>query len=78
MAYVVFALLGWLGWRLRRATLAHPGPLDRRARWQLVTGLSNVVLGWLLLARRAHRRRRRPGGGADLGRLRESGFAAAP
>ncbi len=53
-AYVVFVLLGVLAWRLRHA-------LSTQARWvaglalaQLLTGLSNVVLGWPLLAAVLH------------------------
>ena len=53
-AYVVFVLLGVLAWRLRHA-------LPTQARWvaglalaQLLTGLSNVVLGWPLLAAVLH------------------------
>jgi cytochrome c oxidase assembly protein subunit 15 len=42
--------------------LAHGGPADRRwagvlvglALWQLASGVSNVVLGWPLLAALAH------------------------
>ncbi len=53
-AYVLFVLLGVLAWRLRHA-------LPTQARWvaglalaQLLTGLSNVVLGWPLLAAVLH------------------------
>jgi cytochrome c oxidase assembly protein subunit 15 len=56
MAYAVIALLVWTAWRLR----AVPG-LRRAARWlagllllQFVTGLSNVVLDWPLLAAVLH------------------------
>lgn len=56
MAYAVIALLGWTAWRLH----AVPG-LQRAARWlvgllllQFVTGLSNVVLDWPLLAAVLH------------------------
>ena len=52
----VFALLGWLAWRLR-----HVHALRTQARWiaglalwQFVTGLSNVVLGWPLVAAVSH------------------------
>lgn len=63
MAYVVLAALGIVCWRLRRA-----GVLLGQARWlgalallQLVTGLSNVVLDWPLLAAVLH-----TGGAAGL------------
>lgn len=56
MAYAVIALLLWTAWRMR----AVPG-LRRAARWlagllllQFVTGLSNVVLDWPLLAAVLH------------------------
>ncbi|HWP11100.1 MAG TPA: COX15/CtaA family protein [Ramlibacter sp.] len=56
MAYAVFAVLAWLAWRLRNGS-----PLRRQGRWiaalalmQLVTGLSNVVLGWPIVAAVAH------------------------
>jgi cytochrome c oxidase assembly protein subunit 15 len=55
LAYVVVAVLATLAWRL------HAGPLRTQARWiaglvlwQLATGLSNVVLGWPLLAAISH------------------------
>jgi cytochrome c oxidase assembly protein subunit 15 len=55
VAYAVFVVLGGLAWRLRA------GPLHRSARaialllaWQFATGLSNVVLGWPLVAAVAH------------------------
>ncbi|MES2424933.1 MAG: COX15/CtaA family protein [Pseudomonadota bacterium] len=63
MAYLVFAVLGLLAWRLHRA-----GVLQAQARWiaflllwQLASGLSNVVLGWPLVAAVAH-----TGGAAGL------------
>lgn len=56
MAYAVLLVLAWLAWRLR----GH-GALRAQARWlaglallQLATGLSNVVLGWPLLAAVLH------------------------
>ena len=79
VAYAVFAVLGVLAWRLRG------GPLHWAARaiallalWQFATGLSNVVLGWPLLAAVAH-----TGGAAALvvtltWALRESRAAPAP
>ena len=55
-AYVVFAVLAVLAWRLYTA-----GSLRTQARWivglalwQLATGLSNVILGWPLLGAVAH------------------------
>jgi cytochrome c oxidase assembly protein subunit 15 len=54
-AYVVLAVLAVAAWRLWH------GPLRRQARWigalalwQLASGLSNVVLGWPLVAAVAH------------------------
>ncbi|AEG94480.1 COX15/CtaA family protein [Ramlibacter tataouinensis] len=54
-AYLVLAVLALLAWRLHGAGLRH------QARWmaglaalQLATGLSNVVLGWPLLAAVGH------------------------
>jgi heme a synthase len=56
VAWLVLAVLCWTGWRLRGT----PG-LARQGRWllallalQLITGLSNVVLGWPLLAAVLH------------------------
>jgi cytochrome c oxidase assembly protein subunit 15 len=56
MAYAVFAVVGGLAWQLRRQ-----GTLRKQAIWlgavlfaQLVTGLSNVVLDWPLVAAVAH------------------------
>ncbi|MGE4243864.1 COX15/CtaA family protein [Ramlibacter sp.] len=55
VAYALLALLAATAWRLRG------GPLRRQARWlgalaamQLATGLSNVVLGWPLIAAVLH------------------------
>ncbi|HZN46816.1 MAG TPA: COX15/CtaA family protein, partial [Ramlibacter sp.] len=55
VAYALFAVLAVLAWRLRA------GPLRGTARivaalalWQFATGLSNVVLGWPLVAAVAH------------------------
>ncbi|HEX7890173.1 MAG TPA: COX15/CtaA family protein [Ramlibacter sp.] len=54
-AYLVFVGLGVLAWKLRN------GPLRSSARviaglalWQFATGLSNVVLGWPLVAAVSH------------------------
>ena len=56
LAVAVLAVLGWVAWRLHKS-----GTLRAQARWlvvlllwQLVTGLSNVILGWPLLAAIAH------------------------
>lgn len=56
VAYGVLLALAWLAWRLHRAAA-----LRLQARWlaglallQLATGLSNVVLGWPLLAAVLH------------------------
>lgn len=78
VAYVLFVVLGVLAWRLWN------GPLHRTARviaalafWQFASGLSNVVLGWPLVAAVAH-----TGGAAALvvaltWALRESRAASA-
>jgi cytochrome c oxidase assembly protein subunit 15 len=77
MAYLLFAVLAVLAWRLRG------GPLHSTSRivaglalWQFASGLSNVVLGWPLVAAVAH-----TGGAAGLvvaltWALRESRSAA--
>jgi cytochrome c oxidase assembly protein subunit 15 len=63
MAYAVFAALGWLAWRLwstpglRRTA----GWILALAGWQLLTGLSNVLLDWPLLGAVGH-----TGGAAGL------------
>lgn len=56
MAYAVFAAIAMLAWRLHRVRV-----LERQLRWlvaiavlQLATGLSNVVLGWPLVAAVLH------------------------
>ena len=56
MAWPVLALLCWTGLRLRStAGLAQQGPwLLGLLALQLLTGLSNVVLGWPLLAAVLH------------------------
>lgn len=56
MAYVVLVALVWLAWRLRRvaALRAQSHWLAGLAVLQLVTGLSNVVLGWPLVAAVLH------------------------
>jgi len=77
-AYAVFALLGWLAWRLRHvhALRTQACWIAGLALWQFVTGLSNVVLGWPLVAAVSH-----TGGAAALvvvltWALCESRFAA--
>ncbi|MBL0422128.1 COX15/CtaA family protein [Ramlibacter sp. AW1] len=55
VAYALLPLLVVLGWRLSHAGLSRPGRwMIVGAVWQLVTGLSNVVLGWPLVAAVAH------------------------
>ena len=65
MAFVVLAAMLWLAWRWRRQALRQGivtgGPAAHEARmlamlagWQVATGLSNVVLGWPLLAALGH------------------------
>ena len=61
-AAVVFAAMALLVWQLHADAQAHNHPPTRRwahiitavAVWQLVSGLSNVVLGWPLIAAVAH------------------------
>ncbi len=53
-AYVVLALLLVLAWRLRAALPRQARLLGALALWQLLSGLSNVVLDWPLLAALAH------------------------
>ncbi|MFM7024911.1 MAG: COX15/CtaA family protein [Limnohabitans sp.] len=56
MAWLVLAVLGWTGWRLRATDgLARQGRvLLALLALQLITGLSNVVMGWPLLAAVLH------------------------
>ncbi len=58
MAYAVFAALLGLAWALHRSGAADArrvaAALLAMALWQLLSGLSNVVLGWPLLAALAH------------------------
>jgi cytochrome c oxidase assembly protein subunit 15 len=56
MAGVVFVALGWLAWRLSRtqALRPHAAWIAALLFWQFTTGLSNVVLGWPLVAAVAH------------------------
>ncbi len=66
-AFVVFAVLGTAAWRMYRASAQHSTARTAACwiagllLWQLVTGLSNVVLGWPLLAAVSH-----TGGAAGL------------
>jgi len=55
-AYVVFAALLWLASRLRHvpALRTHALWIGGLALWQFATGLSNVVLGWPLVAAVSH------------------------
>ncbi len=53
-AYVVLALLAAAAWQLRHALPRQARWLAVLAAWQLASGLSNVVLGWPLLAALAH------------------------
>lgn len=60
VAYVVLVSLAWLAWRLWReasspaAARRFAWTLGGVAAWQLASGLSNVVLGWPLVAAVAH------------------------
>ena len=56
MAFVVLAVFGFLAWRLNRlpALRAHSRWLAGLIGLQLITGLSNVVLGWPLVAAVLH------------------------
>jgi heme a synthase len=61
-AYALFVVLGVLAWRLRGGPLqAMSRVLAALALWQFASGLSNVVLGWPLVAAVAH-----TGGAAGL------------
>jgi heme a synthase len=66
-AFVVFALLGMAAWRLYASAPQHSTArtaawwIAALLLWQLATGLSNVVLGWPLLAAVSH-----TGGAAGL------------
>jgi cytochrome c oxidase assembly protein subunit 15 len=55
-AYAVFAALGWLAWRLWSAPDLRPTArwVLALALWQLLTGLSNVLLDWPLLTAVGH------------------------
>ena len=62
-AYVVLLALGWLAWRLwtQPETRGVARWVLILAAWQLLTGVSNVVLEWPLLAAVSH-----TGGAAGL------------
>ncbi|MDP3170925.1 MAG: COX15/CtaA family protein [Polaromonas sp.] len=55
-AYMVFAVLLALAWQLRRipAMRVYGNWVGGLALWQFATGLSNVVLGWPLIAAVSH------------------------
>lgn len=55
-AYVVFVALIWLAWRLWTVAALRPTArwLLALAGWQLLTGLSNVLLDWPLLSAVGH------------------------
>ncbi|MDB5859789.1 MAG: cytochrome controlling protein rane protein-like protein [Ramlibacter sp.] len=55
MAYAVFLVLGVLAWQLRQTALRRAAKwLALLLGWQFLSGLSNVVLGWPLVAAVAH------------------------
>lgn len=62
-AYAVFAALGWLAWRLWSLPVLRGTArwIVALALWQLLTGLSNVLLDWPLLGAVGH-----TGGAAGL------------
>lgn len=55
-AFVVFAALGLLAWRLRRSAALRPQArwIAGLMLWQLATGLGNELLGWPLVAAVSH------------------------
>ncbi|MEO8654723.1 MAG: COX15/CtaA family protein [Ramlibacter sp.] len=80
VAYLVFAVLTLLAWQLHRVSALRPQARWTAALmlWQVVTGISNVLLGWPLLVAVAH-----TGGAAALivvltWALAESRAVAAP
>ena len=56
VAYVLFVALGFSAWQLHKVTVLqrHARWLAGLALWQLLSGLSNVVLGWPLAGALAH------------------------
>jgi cytochrome c oxidase assembly protein subunit 15 len=79
VAYALFLVLGVLAWRLRGTALHRTSRIVAGlAFWQFASGLSNVVLGWPLVAAISH-----TGGAAALvvaltWALRESRAAVSP
>ncbi|MDB5954558.1 COX15/CtaA family protein [Ramlibacter sp.] len=62
VAYALFVVLGVLAWRLRGTALHRTSSIVAALMlWQFASGLSNVVLGWPLVAAVAH-----TGGAAGL------------
>ncbi|TAL63811.1 MAG: heme A synthase [Burkholderiaceae bacterium] len=55
-AFVVFAALGLLAWRLRRSAALRPQArwIAGLMLWQLATGLGNELLGWPLVSAVSH------------------------
>jgi cytochrome c oxidase assembly protein subunit 15 len=53
-AYAVFLVLGAFAWQLRHAMPRQAKWMGGLLAWQFATGLSNVVLGWPLVAAVAH------------------------
>lgn len=61
-AFVVFGVLGYVAWLLYKQGQMKPAAwIAGLLLWQLITGLSNVVLGWPLIAAVSH-----TGGAAGL------------
>jgi cytochrome c oxidase assembly protein subunit 15 len=55
MAYAVFLVLGALAWQLRHTELRKMAKwIGLLLAWQFLSGLSNVVLGWPMVAAVAH------------------------
>jgi heme a synthase len=61
-AFIVFSVLGYAAWLLYKQNHKQPAAwIAGLLLWQLITGLSNVVLGWPLVAAVSH-----TGGAAGL------------
>jgi heme a synthase len=77
-AFAMFAVLGMAAWRMHRSAPQHSAVrtaawwIAALLLWQLATGLSNVVLGWPLLAAVSH-----TGGAAALVMVIASVLSAA-